>query len=526
MSKRFPGRKLSVVRLCAVIVVFAVAVGGGIFGWNRFQDAQAAAEAPSTFAGYVDVTATPSYAFEAPTTAQTKSVVLSFIVADKTDPCVPSWGGAYSLAAAGQDLDLDRRVARLGQVGGHVAVSFGGMANDELAVDCSDTGKLQSAYAEVVDRYSLDTIDLDIEGTALDNVPSIERRAAAIAALQKKQLDAKKPLAVWITLPVAPTGLTAQGTAAVDKMLAAGVDLAGVNIMTMDFGGSKPAGQTMLAASISAAKATQLQISQLYKNHGQPLGTEMSWRKIGLTPMIGQNDVVDEVFGVTDAQGLHAFAQEKGVGRVSMWSLNRDATCSENYPDLTRVSDSCSGIDQGGNLFSTVLGQGLADAPSAVPSAKAPATADDATATAVVDNPSTSPYPIWNEVAAYVAEDRVVWQGNVYEAKWWTQGDIPDNPVVAGGTAPWKLIGPVLPGDRPSPAVTVPAGTFPQWVETTVYHQGDRIMFDGHVFEAKWWTRMDSPEAAIQGSPDSPWRMLKNDAVQQLLASKSPTAAK
>ena len=61
-------------------------------------------------------------------------------------PCTPSWGAAYSLADAASSLDLDRRVARLQQLGGTVAVSFGGLANQELAVTCTDPAQLKAAY--------------------------------------------------------------------------------------------------------------------------------------------------------------------------------------------------------------------------------------------------------------------------------------------------------------------------------------------------------------------------------------------
>ncbi|MFH5878503.1 carbohydrate-binding protein [Arthrobacter sp. NA-172] len=183
--------------------------------------------------------------------------------------------------------------------------------------------------------------------------------------------------------------------------------------------------------------------------------------------------------------------------------MNRDRTCSPNYPDVSKVSDSCSGINQGSTLFSTTLATDVglpvqATVPSPTPSATR----------AVTDDPSTSPYPVWSPYAAYTAADRIVWHGSVYEAKWWTRADTPDNPVLQGGATPWKLVGPVLPGDRPTPKVTVPPGTFPGWAPETVYVKGDRVLFEGTAFEAKWWTRGDSPEAAIQGAADSPWAKL------------------
>ena len=47
---------------------------------------------------------------------------------------------------------------------------------------------------------------------------------------------------------------------------------------------------------------------------------------------------------------LSAYASAKGVGRLSMWSLNRDRTCSPNYPDVKQVSDGCSGVEQGSHF--------------------------------------------------------------------------------------------------------------------------------------------------------------------------------
>ena len=45
-------------------------------------------------------------------------------------------------------------------------------------------------------------------------------------------------------------------------MLRAGVTIDGVNVMTMDFGGSLPAGQSMLGGTESALAATQKQLER------------------------------------------------------------------------------------------------------------------------------------------------------------------------------------------------------------------------------------------------------------------------
>ena len=293
------------------------------------------------------------------------------------------------------------------------------------------------------------------------------------------------------------------------------VDLTGVNVMTMDHGGGRGSSQSMLAASIAAAEATHSQLTELYKRAGVDMGAQTLWRKIGLTPMIGQNDFAGEIFGLDAAAGLNAYAREKGIGRISMWSLNRDVTCSVNYADVTRVSDGCSGVDQGSARFAQVLGQGITG------HAKSVTAAPTATATQAADNPATSPYPIWAKEYSYVAEERVAWHGNVYSAKWWTRGDLPDDPLLQATDTPWKLIGPVLPGDRPVAVVTVPAGTYPVWSAATVYQKGDRVLVDGRILESKRWNQRDNPLAALPGSSSSPWIMLKTDEVQKILSDKA-----
>ena len=56
--------------------------------------------------------------------------------------------------------------------------------------------------------------------------------------------------------------------------------------------------------------------------------------------MIGLNDVTTETFDLNAAHELLAFAQQKGIGRISIWSLNRDnaSTSSKTYVDTTSSS--------------------------------------------------------------------------------------------------------------------------------------------------------------------------------------------
>jgi chitinase len=497
-----PVRRLSILRLFIAIVATAAVVAGGFAGWQIYSAQASVGKSGAWFASYVDVTATPQYAFEDPTTTADKQVVLSFVVGSGASGCTPSWGGAYSLDEASASLDLDRRIARLQQQGGDIAISFGGLNNQELAVTCDSVTKLATAYESVIDRYNISTIDLDIEGNALTNSAANDRRAEALAIVQKQRRADGKSLAVWLTLPVAPTGLEVGGQDVVRATLAGKVDIAGINAMTMDYG-TLAKGQTMLGASESALTQTQRQLGILYKQAKITLNDRTLWSKIGATPMIGQNDSQGEIFTLADARALNAFAASKGVGRMSMWSLNRDVACGSNYVTLTVVSDSCSGVAQGSASFASILAKNFGGSTDFASSTVTKSEAESSKS--LKDNPATSPYPIWSASSSYLEGTKIVWHHNVYVAKWWTSGDVPDNPVLNSWQTPWTLIGPVLKGEKPVVQPTVPAGTYETWAGTATYNKGARVIFDGTPYQAKWWTQGDSPAAASSNPDSSPW---------------------
>ena len=134
----------------------------------------------------------------------------------------------------------------------------------------------------------------------------------------------------------------------------------------------------------------------------------------------------------------------------------------------------------------------------------------DETAVPARDDPRTSPYPLWRTAKAYEQGAKVVWQGRVYEAKWWTQGDQPDAPVKNVWETPWRYLGPVLESDREAVEAQKPTvgGARPNWSGEQVYVAGDEVQLDGHVFRAKWWTQGDRPEQDPDQPYDHPWEYL------------------
>lgn len=500
-----PEMRLSVFRLFIVIAIIA---GGAALcaRWAVAAFAESKVMDSDTWvAPYVDVTLTPTMHFEDPAEQPSRDAVLGFVVADPTDACIPSWGSYYSLDAASRALDLDRRIVRLRERGGDAIVSFGGLLNDELAINCTDPKKLVAAYQTVIDRYDLTAVDFDIEGEALSNAAANRRRAAAIAELQRANPD----LEVWLTLPVAPHGLDAAALSVVDGMLESGVHLAGVNVMTMNYSSSLGT-MNVREGNRAALLATFQQLDGAYQRSGTRLTEPEIWKRIGATPMIGQNDVPGEVFTPGDAQALVEFAHEVDLGRISFWSANRDIACGAVVDDA-RVSNTCSGVDQDPREFARLFAIRDTSRRPAIPeNAEMIAQADGQALGLTRDDPRTSPYPIWRSARAYTEGAKVVWQGRVYEAKWWSQGDQPDAPVKQVWETPWRYIGPVLEIDREAITAGIPAadGSHPRWSAEKVYVAGDIVQLDRSVFKARWWTQADLPQVDPDQPYDHPWEYL------------------
>jgi cellulose synthase/poly-beta-1,6-N-acetylglucosamine synthase-like glycosyltransferase/chitodextrinase len=492
-----PKRRLSLVRVLVALVVVAGAGYGGYLGLENRLLAPPVAVHQTWFAPYVDVTLTPTYQFQDPSDDPARQSVLGFVVAAGKSDCTPSWGGAYTLTAANEQLAVGARIAELEQEGQQAIVSFGGEANTSLDLACPTTAALTSAYQSVISAYHLTTIDLDIEGTALDSYPAEQRRAQAIAALEK----ADPGLSVWLTLPVEPSGLQDNALSVIRSMLAAHVSITGVNIMTMDFSSAPGAGSSMGQLAEAALNATHGQLATLYPEYGIHLRSDQIWQRLGATVMIGQNDKDGQNFTVSDARTLASFAAANHLGRISMWSINRDSQCGSSYSETGLLSNTCSGTPQSGLQFSQVFDQlqGNAVITSGAGNVQ-PAVADT--------NPADAPYPLWSATADYPLGYKVVEDGEIYQAKWYNSGDDPSAQVQYDWQTPWELLGPVVPGDHAPSIPTLPAGTYPAWSVDTQYEAGDKVLYQGLPYQAKWTNQGVSPATESTDPSGSAWEAL------------------
>ena len=305
----------------------------------------------------------------------------------------------------------------------------------------------------MISRYKLTTIDLDIEGAALTDFAAEQRRAAAISSLEQTARAAHRQLGIWLTLPVEPSGLQGDAISVIESMLQDRVSITGINVMTMDFGQAPAAGSTMLQSVQAALTATHSQLAALFPRYGVQLRSQQIWQRLGATVMIGQNDISGENFTVPDAQGLARFASATHLGRISMWSLNRDSQCGTSFPESGLLSNTCSGTAQSSLQFSQIFGQlqGVTSVSSAAGNVQ-PAVANT--------NPADAPYPQWSATGDYPLGYKVAENGEIYQAKWFNTGDDPQAQVQYSWQTPWELLGPVLSGDHAPVILRPAAGTY------------------------------------------------------------------
>jgi chitinase len=270
------------------------------------------------------------------TQAGLKSYTAAFIIGSG---CTPIWGDSQDINTSGTNAEI----ARAQSEGAQTIISFGGAAGAELAQSCTDVNSLTSAYQSVINKYGVNHLDFDVEGAAIADPASINRRYQAIRTLEANNSG----LVVSVTIPVLPSGPDNNGQAFLQSAASNGARIDLVNAMTMDYGSS---GTEMGNAAISAAQGTLNAARAVWPGDG--------WGNIGITPMIGQNDSAGEIFTLADAQSVVNFASSNGVGRLAFWSVDRDQPCpggpgggassscssvSQNSLDFTRTFDSFTG---------------------------------------------------------------------------------------------------------------------------------------------------------------------------------------
>ena len=303
---------------------------------------------PTQFAPYIDMTLQHEDLAAISSASGARTFTLAFVVSG--GDCAPAWGG---VAPVGSPADYVKgAIGTFRRGGGSVIISFGGEAGTELAESCPSVASLEAAYQKVADTYGVYDLDFDIEGAAVGDVSAVAMRSAALALLQRDEALLGHQVEVALTLPALPSGLPGAELAIVRSAVTAGVHLSIVDPMAMDYGDSATSPGQMGTHAVDAARAVEKQLASIYPTDR----AAKLWAMVGITPMIGQNDVSNEVFTLSDAGQLAQFAAQAGTGRLSMWSVTRDQQCPQGV--IHYDSPTCSGVLQTSWAFSHILEAG------------------------------------------------------------------------------------------------------------------------------------------------------------------------
>ena len=320
-------------------VLVALALGLAVSG------AQAA---PATFPTHVYAPYFETWTTDNLTTTAQQSgaryFTLAFLETTSKTSCTLAWNGNRNDPVSNERYLSDGDIASLRNLGGDVIPSFGGWSADqggtEIADSCKNVKTIAAAYEDVITRYGVTRLDMDVEGRSLNRTDGIDRRNKALALVQEWAATQKRPFQVSYTLPTSASGLEPTGVAILQNAIANGTRVDVVNIMAFDY--YDKVTTDMGTAAINAATGTAAQLQRLGLN-----------AQIGITLMPGLDDYPKKTEKTTlaHAQQVLNYASSSGLNTLSIWAIQRD---NGGCPGVTG-SNSCSGIMQNTWDFSHML---------------------------------------------------------------------------------------------------------------------------------------------------------------------------
>jgi len=286
------------------------------------------------FNPYVDVTLWPvPDLLKISREANIRALTLAFLVS-APDGKTLCWGGQPTYPVDW----MQEQTRALSGAGVLFDVSVGGATGVDIAA-WGDIEETAIAYATIMRQIGPRFLDFDIEGAAVaDKLQHGIRLEGLKRANELLEAEGAPPIRYTMTLPVMPEGLTNSALELLDMARKSAVrGPAEVRIMAMDYGSSYV---DMGVEAIKAAEATAKQVEG----------------PVVAVPMIGQNDIKEEVFSLSDAQMLASYAAENPevIAGLSAWSLGRDRKCERSGGG---ASPTCSGVQQEPYQFSGILGE-------------------------------------------------------------------------------------------------------------------------------------------------------------------------
>ncbi|WP_255953149.1 carbohydrate-binding protein [Streptomyces odontomachi] len=327
-----------------------------------------------------------------------KAFQLAFILAPGGGGCTPTWDGTAPVAG---DTAVAGVIDAIRAKGGDVSISIGGYNGTKLGQACGTPEATAAAYQQVITKYGLHAIDFDLEEPEYENTAAIHNEIGAAKILQQNNSG----LYVSVTTAGTSAGTGWFGQQMLNEAKAQGFTPNNFSIMPFDGGFNDASAQTAALTAFNGLLQTTFGWSQA-----------TAYAHEGFSGMNGRSDT-GEMFPQSAFRTVLDYATSHGMDRFTFWSLNRDRQC--NPPDNGgRTSGTCSSVTQNSWDFAKFSVEFAGATPPTDPPTDPPGSG---TCTAAA----------WDSTVAYTGGQEVTYQGHLWKAKWWSQGEAP------GSTGEW-----------------------------------------------------------------------------------------
>ncbi len=345
-----------------------------------------------------------------------KAFTLAFIVAD--GGCTPAWESDAGLDDVSSDTQVGPILTAIRAAGGDVVVSFGGYNGNKLGQECGTPQATAAAEQAVINKYSLKALDFDLEEPEYENSTAINNELGAAQILQQNN----SALYESITIPGTTSGTGWFGQQLLTNAKTLGYTPNNYAIMPFDGGFSGASSQISALESFNTI---------LVNTFGWSSATAYTYE--GISSMNGRTDSA-EYFYQSDFQTVLSFAQSNHLARYTFWSVNRDRECSP--PDNNgALSGTCSSVTQSSWDFTKIIAQFASRTTSSTPTPTPTSGGTTPTPTPTSSPGGCAGIAAWSATTAYVGQSKVTYNGSLWQAKWWTYGDVP-----GGSAGVWVLL--------------------------------------------------------------------------------------
>ncbi|WP_374357907.1 glycosyl hydrolase [Pseudoduganella danionis] len=240
-------------------------------------------------------------------------------------------------------------VAAFAQAGIGYIVSTGGQGH--MFTCASDEG--MERFISRYDTPALLGIDFDIEeGQTAAQIDALVGRAV-VAQQRRPALRFSFTVATHAASDGSLHSLNTLGETVLASVRQQGLRNYTFNLMVMDYGPATRKVCVLRKGRCDMGRSALQAAHNVHRKYGIP------YNQIELTPMLGVNDVVENVFTVADMQRLaRAVAQLKLAG-LHYWSLDRDTPCRQPVKGADALCSGMAGVPAGAYL--RAMGAGAAE---------------------------------------------------------------------------------------------------------------------------------------------------------------------